>query len=427
MPLRSIAAVLPSGSARRPIMLMALGTFALGTDAFVISGVLSKVASDLGVSLSLAGLSLTVFCGVYAVSGPLSAVFTSTMCRKRVMQLALAIFTIANVITAIAPDFGVMMAARALAAVGAALYTPAASAAASSIAKPEERGRALTLVLGGLTVAGAVGVPIGTLIGQAFSWRITFVFVAALGLIALAGLTHSLGSIPAPDAVSLRDRVSAAAIKGVPGILLSLAIGICGLFILYTYLAWFIGVVGGLTGSAITLIYLIFGVGTVICSFGTGWLIDHMSPVRISAVALICLIVVQGAFALTGQFGHGASWAAFAVGILAALWGLTSWLSYPAQQKRLVLVSGPRATVVLSIAASALYGGQAVAGVVGGVLLRYGPATLAFTSAGFVAVALAVNLISSARERRLPDPGSSAVPAPPRARRAPEGVAAASE
>jgi len=410
MHLRFIAAVLPSGPARRPVMLMALGTFALGTDAFVISGVLSKVGSDLGVSLSVTGLLITVFSGVYAVSAPVSAVLTGRMCRKQSMQLALAIFIAANLLAAFAPDFGVMLAARALAAVGAGLYTPAAAAAASSIVEPEERGRALTMVLGGLTIANAIGVPLGTFIGQAVGWRVTFAFVAVLGAIALAGLTYSLGAVPSPGVASLRDRVSAAAIQGVPTILFSVLVTICGVFTLYTYLTWFFDRVGGLTGSVMTLIYLIFGVTAVVCNFSAGWLIDHMSPARVTALALGGLLVVQAAFVVTAQFGNGATWAAYTLIGLVALWGLTSWLFYPGQQKRLVALAGPRATVVLSLGASALYGGQALAGVLGGLLVPHGPTSVAIAAGVCVLIGLALHHISSAGESPLPESGAPAVP-----------------
>lgn len=417
MPLRSIAAVLPSGPARRPVMLMALGTFALGTDSFVISGVLSKVAGGLGVSLGTAGLLITVFCGVYAVSAPVSAVLTGNMCRKQVMQLALAIFIVANVLAVVAPDYAVMVAARVLAAIGAGLYTPAAAAAASTIVKPEERGRALTMVLGGMTIASAVGVPIGTLIGQVDSWRITFAFVAVIGVIALAGLTHSLGAIPSPGVASLRDRVSAMAIKGVPATLISIVISMCGVFTLFIYLAWFVGRVGGLTGSAVSLVYLVYGVAAVIANFSGGWLIDHMPPARVSAYALGGLVVVQTAFAVTGSAASGSTGVVYILCFLVAVWGLLSFLFYPGQQKRLVAVAETRAPVVLSLASSSLYAGQALAGVLGGALVSHGPVALVVAATICVLVGLVMHLVSASRkvspagEHPVPAPAPSAVPA----------------
>lgn len=420
MPLRSIAALLPSGPARRPVMLLALGTFALGTDAFVISGVLSKVATSLNISLSTAGLLVTFFSGVYAISAPVSAVLTGNMGRKRVLQLALTIFILANVLAVFAPDYGTMVGARVLAALGAGLYTPAATAAASSIAKPEERGRALTLVISGLTIANAVGVPLGTFIGQAVNWRVTFAVVAALGLIALAGLTRAFGDIPSLGVVSLRDRISAAAIKGVPATLLSNLIAICGIFTLYIYLAWFVDRVGGLTGTALTLIYLIFGLMAVVCSFTAGWLIDHFSPARIATLSLAGVFVVHAAFAVTAWAVNGSTSgstaAAYAIGVLVALWGLTSWLFNPAQQKRLVAAAGSRAPVVLSLSASSLYAGQALAGVLGGVLVKHGPVSIAVAASACVLIALAVHFFATSREAApasgLPLAGQNASQAP---------------
>ncbi|WP_181442516.1 MFS transporter [Streptomyces tateyamensis] len=390
---------------------MALGTFALGTDAFVISGVLSQVGNSLGVSLGMAGLLITAFSAVYAISAPVSAVLTGNMGRKRVMQLALTIFVIANVAAVFAPNYGIMVAARVLAAIGAGLYTPSAAAAAASIAKPEERGRALTMVLGGLTIANAVGVPLGTFIGQAVSWRVTFAVVSVLGLIALFGLTHALGDIPSLGVVSLRDRISAAAIKGVPATLASVGIAICGVFILYTYLAWFVGDVGGLHGTAVSWVYLIFGLTAVVCNFSAGWLIDHIRPARVATLAFIGLVLVHVAFTVTVWTAKGSSAAVYVLCLLVALWGLTSWLFYPAQQKRLVTVAGARAPVVLSLGASSLYAGQALAGVVGGVLVPHGPASVAIAAGVCVLIALAVHLVSSARDRPIPAPVPTEAPA----------------
>ncbi len=122
-----------------------------------------------------------------------------------------------------------MVAARVLAALGVGLYTSSAMAAASSQARPAEWRRVLATVLGSLTLATAFGVPFGPLISQAAQWRATFVFVALLGVLALAGLQHSLPAIPSPGVASLRDRASAATVRGVPSTLVSLALAICGI------------------------------------------------------------------------------------------------------------------------------------------------------------------------------------------------------
>jgi MFS transporter, DHA1 family, inner membrane transport protein len=409
MPLRSISTVLPSGPARRPVLLLALGSFALGTDAYVISGVLPKVSQDLGISLTSAGLLITVFAGVYAVFAPPIAVFTGNVPRKRAMQMALTVFIAANVLAAVAPDFWTLIAARAIAALGAGMYTPAAAAAAASIVKPEERGRALATVIGGLTIATAVGVPIGTFIGLAGNWRFTFVFVAAMGLVALVGLTRSLGEIASPGVVSLRERIASITIKGMPGTLLAIVVGICGFFTIYTYMAWFAGKVGGLNGTAVTLIYVLYGVSAVIANFGAGSLIDRVSPTRVATFSLGSLVVTQGIFAVVGRFGNGSAGMAYVLGCLVVLWVLMGWLFYPALQKHAAVAAGPRATVALSLVASSVYAGQALAGVLGGALLRHGPASVALAATACALIALVIVSTATRTAKAVPD---TAEPAP---------------
>ena len=306
-----------------------------------------------------------------------------------------------------------MVAARVLAALGAGLYTPSAMAAASSLARPEERGRALAAVLGGLTLANAFGVPLGTLIGQAAQWRVTFAFVALLGVVALAGLRHSLPAIPSPGAASLRDRASAAAVRGVPSTLVSLALAICGIFTLYIYLAWFADRTSGVTGSVITVVYVIYGVAAVASSFAAGWLIDHASPVRVAGVSALGLFAACAALALTARLSTGIASDGYAVVSLISAWSLISWLIYPATQQRLITATGPRGPVVVSLGASAVYAGQALAGILGAAVLSAGPAVLALAAAACELAAFGMLLVSARRLCGLPAPAAGMMPPAP--------------
>ena len=148
-------------SLRRPLIVLAIGTFAIGTDAFVIGGVLPAVARSLGVSTSSAGLLVTAFAIAYAIGGPVLAVGTSRLPRRALMVSALALFVAANILAAVAPDYAMMLIARVFAALGAAASVPAASAVASALSPTEYRGRALGTVVAGMTVAQVVGVRSG--------------------------------------------------------------------------------------------------------------------------------------------------------------------------------------------------------------------------------------------------------------------------
>ncbi len=155
-----------------------------------------------------------VFSGAYALGAPILAVLTGGMCRRRLLLRSLAVFVAANVLAALAPSYGVMVVARVLAALAAGAFMLAASAAAATLAPPEERGRALAAVIGGLALANAVGVPLGTLLGTTAGWRASFVFVALLGLVAFAGIARAIRPLASPDVATLRDP----AVAALPGV-----------------------------------------------------------------------------------------------------------------------------------------------------------------------------------------------------------------
>ena len=389
----SVPSVLPAGAARRPVLLLSLGTFALGTDAFVISGVLPRIGQSLGVGLGAAGQLITIFAAVYALAAPVLAVLVGNWNRRRVLLLAMSVFIAANALAAAAPDYAVMVLARVLAALAAALFTPAASAAAATLAEPAERGRALAAVLGGLTVANALGVPLGTLIGQTAGWRATLLFVAVVGLIALVGLAITLESMPSPGVTSFAQRVAVARIPGVLATLAASALAMCGVFVLYGYLAWFAGRAAGVTGSTLTVLYLVAGITAVISNLAAGWLIDHLPATRVAAMGMAGLAACTLGLAVLGATGTNL----VGLSLVLGLWSLIGWLFNPAQQQRLLAVSGPRGPIALSLNSSAIYAGQALAGGAGALALAHGPAVLALIAATAVALAL-LALFTSTRQ-----------------------------
>ncbi|MDW6061874.1 MFS transporter [Streptomyces sp. FXJ1.4098] len=180
---------------RLRLLLLALGTFAVGTDSMVMAGILGLISRDLDVSVPTAGQMVTVFALAYALLAPVLATLTARWPRRQLLLTALTVFTAANALSALAPTYPLLLATRVLAAAGAALYTPTANAVATSLVPPERRGRALATVLGGMTVATALGVPLGTWIGRT-DWRLTMWLVVALGAAALAGQALLLRELP---------------------------------------------------------------------------------------------------------------------------------------------------------------------------------------------------------------------------------------
>src|SRR2546425_3989773 len=138
---------------------LALGTFAIGTDAYVIAAILDKIGADLGVSTAATGQLVTVFALTYALLAPVLAAATATWPRRHVLLGALTVLTAGNLTTVLATGYATAMAGRIVAAAGASMFTPAAAAVAAGLVPPERRARALAVVVAGLTTAMVLGVP----------------------------------------------------------------------------------------------------------------------------------------------------------------------------------------------------------------------------------------------------------------------------
>jgi DHA1 family inner membrane transport protein len=192
------------------IYVVALGTFAIATDAFVIAGILPEMAQSFHVTLSTAGQLVTVYSLIYGLGAPLLAAFLAPFSRQLVLISALLGFSLANVAAALAPSFAFLVGCRILAGACAAIVSPTAYALAATLAPDNKRGQALAMIGFGSSAATIVGVPLGTLLGQSLGWPLTFGLIA--GLAALAGIVLRLVGIPgnvvAPTTVGLKDRLS---------------------------------------------------------------------------------------------------------------------------------------------------------------------------------------------------------------------------
>ncbi|MFI0226995.1 MFS transporter [Streptomyces lydicus] len=403
----------------RKVWLLTLGAFTLGLDAYVMAGLLPVLADDIGTRVSLAGQLVTVFTLAYALSAPLVAGLFSGA-RPRVLLLAaLAVFTLGNGATALAPSLGALLAARAVAGAGAGVYSALSTAAAAALAPEGRRGRALALVMGGMSAGTVLGVPIGVLLAEHTGWRATMWLLTGLGAVALGGLAARLPEVPAGPAVPVRERLTALtdrALAPVVGVSFLAAVASLGL---YTYLAPVLAAAGGIGGVAPYL--WAWGAGGVLGSVLAGPLVDRTGPARVPfrragrtpehpvdrgagrggrARALVggVLVVVVVTQALLPRL------AAVALpGAVAALvaWGAAGWALQVPQQHRLLELAGPRGTVALALNNSALYLGSAVGSALGGLALGAGlaPDALPWAAAAVAAAALAVHLAAGRRSR----------------------------
>ena len=219
----------------RRLFVLAVGMFAMGTDNFVVAGILPAVAQSLNTSVSLAGQMVAVYALSFAVMAPVMAAVAGGWPRKLLLVAALGLFVAGNVITAVAADLATVLFSRALAGLGAAMFAPTALGVAALLAEPERRGRALSIVTAGLAGATALGSPLGTFIGGAAGWRAALWFVAFLGAVAMGGVWLLLGSLQAPERINLRARLAPVRDRRVALALLTNVFANGGLLMVYTY------------------------------------------------------------------------------------------------------------------------------------------------------------------------------------------------
>src|SRR5271170_5825578 len=195
-----------------PLVWLALGTFATGTESFMIAPLLPGLARDLSVTLTVAGQLVTVFGLTYAVSSPALSALTASIGRRKLLLASMAAFALANFVASTTTGFWQLLAARVLLACAAGLYVPSASALAGAVVAPERRGTALAIVNGGTSIAVALGVPLGAIVGHVLGWRMTFVGVGLMASIAVAGLFVGIprGIDKGLSVPSIRERLAVA-------------------------------------------------------------------------------------------------------------------------------------------------------------------------------------------------------------------------
>ena len=172
------------------------------------------------------------------------------------------------------------------------------------------------------------------------------------------------------------------------------AVAVMGVFSVYTYLAWFASETAHLEDVSITVIYFVFGVCAVASNLLSGWLIDRHPPRRVVAFSLSGMVIVFGGLWMFSRTILPRPTAVVVLTTLVACWAVVGWMFAPAQQKRLLHMAGPLGTIVLSLNSSAIYLGQAAAGLLGGALMIHGPRTLTLVAAGCEVAAMVIFVIT---------------------------------
>lgn len=344
------------------ILLLVVGMFALGLDAFVISGLLPFISHDLNVSVASAAQAVTAFTLCYALSAPIFATLLSGKEIKNILLLALLVFTCGNILSALSTSFTLLIFSRCVAGVGAGIYSPLAVASSAALVKPEQKGTALSLALGGMSMGVVLGVPLGLLIATKISWQGTLWLISVLGIIGMIAIKLKFPKITAPTPPTLIERVSILRnLKVAVIVAVSFLTAVASLG-LYTFISL---IVTNLNAKySITEYFWVWGVGGMIGSFTVGKIIDKTRAPRIVMVFILALLALSLlAIPLTIKLPI-ISFVPF------LMWGMMGWASQTPQQHALISVEPRHASAAVALNSSINYLGGAVGTVLGSILLN---------------------------------------------------------
>ncbi|MCX5411376.1 MFS transporter [Streptomyces sp. NBC_00059] len=398
------------------LLALAIGAFGIGTTEFVIMGLLPDVAADFQVSIPTAGFLVTGYALGVVLGAPLMTFLGTRVTRKRMLMLLMGLFIVGNVVSAIAPVFGVMLAGRVIASLAHGAFFGIGSVVAADLVAPEKKAGAIAMMFTGLTVANVVGVPLGTFIGQNFGWRITFLVVAALGVLGLLGVAKLIPEQPKAEGVRIRHEL--AAFRNVQ-VLLAMAmtvLGFGGVFAAITYITPMMTEAAGYATSSVTWLLVLFGLGMVGGNLLGGKFADrHLMPMLY--VSLGALATVLALFTLTA---HNKIAAAITIVLIGGL----GFATVPPLQKRVLDQAAGAPTLASAVNIGAFNLGNALSAWLGGIVIAAG---LGYTAPNWVGAALAASalllaLLSGGLERRTvtrgrlvaahaPEPASDVAPA----------------
>ncbi len=244
---------------------MLLGVFGVGTLEYLIAGVLPQIASDVAVSEATAGLLVTVYALTVVVGGPALTIFTSRV--KRIPPLIIGLMTLfiaGNVLTSVAHNFIILIIARIMTALPHATFFALCLVVATTLVEPEFQGRVISRITLGLNLATVLGVPLGTLVGNQYGWRTSFVIVAVLQTVVTVALVLTIRRVPERSGGGIAAEVKVfrrgEVLKALGLTMLSQA----GLFVLFTFISPYLGQHTGFRSSTITVLLFVFGIGSIV-------------------------------------------------------------------------------------------------------------------------------------------------------------------
>lgn len=347
------------------LLALAVSAFAIGTTEFISVGLLPLISQDLHISVTTAGLTVSLYALGATFGAPILTSLTSSMSRKSLLLWIMIVFIAGNTIAACATSIGVLLVARILSAFAHGVFMSIGSTIAANLVHEDRRASAISIMFTGLTVATVTGVPIGTFIGQLWGWRFAFIAIIAVGVIAFIANSILVPSdLPKGNRITFRDQFKLVTNGRLLLVFIITALGYGGTFVVFTYLSPLLQNITGFKEGTVAVLLLVYGVAIAIGNI-VGGKVANRKPI----VALFYMFVIQAIvlFALTFT-------APFKVAglITIILMGLFAFMNVPGLQVYVVMLAErfvPGAVDVASaINIAAFNAGIAMGSYLGGVI-----------------------------------------------------------
>ena len=340
------------------VYLLTIVAFIVGMVELIIGGILDLVAHDLGISIGQAGLLITYFSLVFAVAAPILLLLTARVERTRLTIVTLGVFFISNLIAILGQSYAALILARIVSAASSSLLVVLCITLASNIVDEEYRGRAIGLVIMGISGSIVLGVPFGVLLGHNFGWRAPFVFIALLTVVLAVVVFLFMGQVAPKPVVPLREQLATLKNRKILFAQLTTFFFLAGHFTLYGYLTPFAIATMDLDGIWLSIVYFLFGLAAVSGGGIAGFSADRFGIRRtllsITILFSICLFLMPYVTLSLPLF----------LGVV-MVWGVLSWGITPPVQSYLIQVSPETSDIQQSLNNSALHFGIAFGTFVG--------------------------------------------------------------
>lgn len=377
----------------KKIWILTIGMFALGMDAYIVAGLIPSISKSFNKSSSAIGQGVTVFTLFFSISAPIFSTILAKSPVKKILIIAFSIFTLANIITAISMNYMLYIVSRAIAGLGAGVFSPIAISASNHLVSEKHKGKAIAFTVGGMSVGTVIGVPLGLEIANISNWRFAMLVIIVISFIALISISILMPKFKIEAPPNLKDRFQLFLNKHVLRVIsLTLCAAIASLG-LYTYLA---DIIKTNTDTKNLTHYLTaWGIGGLIGSFGIGFIIDRFKNTRF--VMLIILILLALSFGLIPI-----SINLPILGLIPfILWGAMGWATQAPQQHILLKKHPEYGGSAVALNSSINYLGSAMGSAIGGIILFNANSTnvLIYSALGITIIGILLQLLNLSLEK----------------------------